>query len=882
MIGTSIAHYTVVEELGRGGMGVVWKARDHHLDRFVAIKVLSSEVVEFENVPRLVHEAKAASALNHPNIVHIYDVGDSNGLPYIAMEYIPGKTLAERISRRGLRLSEALKYGAQIADAMATAHHAGILHRDLKPGNIIIGDTGNVKILDFGLAKVVGGGTTSFSSTQTFIPEVSRRFAGTVPYLSPEQAEGLPLNLQSDIFSFGIILYEMISGINPFLRGSQHATIAAILNEEPKSLHELVPSIPPEVERLVTRCLRKSPEQRLRSMADLAIALRELQQESDSGQLYVTGSPHAASSKRRRFAVWTAIGLTTLALIGIGLWKARNDRAPAPSYELIPITTYPGRQMQPSLSPDGTQVAFSWNGAAADKFHIFLKALGPGPPLQLTHAAADDTSPAWSPDGESIAFLRTQDNGRFGVFVIPALGGSERHLTEISIPESAWMPGPYLSWTPDSRSLVLADHPTPDKPTSIFLFSIQTGDKRQLTFPAADILGDACVGLSPDGRALAFCRCAHLGAWITDMYVVELSAQLQPVADPRQVVPRNSLRINGLTWNRTGTELVFGAFRQDYDEGLWRVPIPNIANASASELQLGIGGWPSAARLSPRLAFDRSMGAGQNILRLPIHADNKTPEAPKLLISSTRGDFAPRYSPDGHRIAFESRRSGNLEIWTCDDEGQDCVQVTAIGAAFTGLPSWSPDGKQIAFYSRKNDKSHIFVIGADGTGLRQLTFEDSNHFMPRWSRNGAWIYYSSNATETVQVWKVPSQGGTPVQVTRNGGFASLESPDGRWLYYTKNQAADTSLWKLPLAGGEEVRVLPSVHVHNFDVVDNGLYYLEDPTTLKFLDAAGGSTTVAHLPPGYVGLSVSPDRKSIVFTANKPETSELIMVENFQK
>jgi eukaryotic-like serine/threonine-protein kinase len=881
MIGTSIAHYTVIEELGRGGMGVVWKARDHHLDRFVAIKVLSSEVVEFENVPRLVHEAKAASALNHPNIVHIYDVGDSNGLPYIAMEYVPGKTLAERINRRGLRLSEALKYGAQIADAMATAHHAGILHRDLKPGNIIIGDTGNAKILDFGLAKVVGSGTNSYASTQTFIPEVSRRFAGTVPYLSPEQAEGLPLNLQSDIFSFGIILYEMISGINPFLRASQLATIAAILNEEPKPLHELVPSVPAEVERLITRCLRKSPEQRLRSMADLAIALKELQRESDSGQLYVTGS-HAASNQRRRFMVGTAIGLASLTLISIGLWKTRRDRAPAPSYELTPITTYPGTEMQPSLSPDGAQVAFSWNGAARDKFHIFLKALGPGPPLQLTHAAADDTAPAWSPDGGSIAFLRTQGNGRFDVFVIPALGGSERKLTEISIPEIVWMPGPYLSWTPDSRSLVLPDRPTPDKPTAIFLFPIQTGEKRQLTFPSAGILGDSCPALSPDGRALAFCRCSHLGAWITDVYLVELSAQLQPTAEPRQVVPGHSLRVNGLTWNRIGTELVFGASRQDFgDQGLWRVPITSTVAAPASELKLGIASWPTAARLSPRLAFGRSMGGGLNILRLQIHSDNKNREVPRPLIDSTREDFAPGYSPDGHRIAFESDRSGNLEIWTCNDEGQDCLQVTTIGSAFTGLPSWSPDGKQIAFYSRKNDKSHIFVIGADGTGLRQLTFGDSNELMPRWSRDGAWIYYSSNATEPVQVWKVPSQGGAPVQVTRNGGFASLESLDGKWLYYTKNQAADTSLWKRPLAGGEELQVLPSVQLHNFDVVNDGLYFLADTTTLKFLDAAGASTTVAHLPPGYVGLSVSPDRRWIVFTAGKPEVSELIMVENFQ-
>ena len=210
------------------------------------------------------------------------------------------------------------------------------------------------------------------------------------------------------------------------------------------------------------------------------------------------------------------------------------------------------------------------------------------------------------------------------------------------------------------------------------------------------------------------------------------------------------------------------------------------------------------------------------------------------------------------------------------------MQLTSIGAEYTGLPSWSPDGKEIALYSRVQDKSQIFVIGADGTGLRQITSGEANHFFPRWSKDGRWIYFSSNTSGSTQLWKIPREGGVPVQITRGGGFAALESADSKWLYYTKTEATDSGLWKLPLAGGEEVQVIPSVHLHNFDIVSDGYYFLATASTLKFLNTAGQIITVApQLPQGYVGLSVSPDKKSILFTADKPQSSELVLVENFQ-
>jgi len=384
--------------------------------------------------------------------------------------------------------------------------------------------------------------------------------------------------------------------------------------------------------------------------------------------------------------------------------------------------------------------------------------------------------------------------------------------------------------------------------------------------------------LCRDGRTLAFCRCSHLGGWVIDLYTVALDSNLTLQSEVK--VPEHFIRPTGLAWNSQSTELIVGG-GQDNAQVLVRLPVPSRPGRPATELQVGTASWPTTARRSARLAFSRWSGGGESIWRLRIPEHGKAPEPPMALIASTRSDFAPRYSPDGKKIAFESARGGNLEIWTCNSAGEECMQLTSIGAEYTGLPTWSPDGKELAFYSRVHDRSHIFVVGADGTGLRQVTSDDANHFFPGWSKDGRWIYFSSNSGGSTQLWKTPREGGTPVQLTRGGGFASRESADGKWLYYTKTEAPDTSLWKLPLAGGQETQVVPSVHFHSFDVVSEGVYFRAD-TTLKFLNSAGQITTVApQLPYGYVGLSVSPDKKSILFIVSKPQTSELMLIDKFQ-
>jgi eukaryotic-like serine/threonine-protein kinase len=883
--GSELGPYVVEARVGAGGMGTVYRARDKRLGRLVAVKVLPPHFAASpERRWRFEREAKILAALNHPHICALYDVGHEGDVDYLVMEHVEGTALDRRLKKGRLVVQEVLEYAAQIADAMASAHAKGVIHRDLKPSNLMITDDGLVKVLDFGLAKLndraPGEPAPDLPDAET---PLTREGAvlGTLPYLSPEQARGEDIDARSDIFAFGSVLHEMITGVRAFERPSAAATLAAVLGDEPPPLRELAPDVPPELERLVARCLRKDPERRLRSMSDLGLGFRELKEESEPGS-----RRRAASSKVRRASrsAWVfALAAGVLATGALLLSWRRTGRSPRPTpLEVAPLTTYPGTQQNPSLSADGRQVAFSWNGPTQQNFDIYVKAPGSGPPLRLTTDAAEDVAPAWSPDGATIAFLRGRGSTKFSVLLIPALGGPERNLVDVTLPGVAWISPPFLSWFPNSQSIVVTDAPTGQSPTALFRVSIGAAERTPLTFPPPGIMGDSCAAVSPDGTALAFCRGGTVGEWSWSLNAVAIGRAGEPHGDLRQLSKKTW--VQGITWSPDSGRIIYSEAGS-----LWALGFPGSARASGEEpTKLDIPAeaqQPTVARESTRLAYSRPYGGDFDIWRVRLPKPGEKLEPPVRLIASTRNDFVPQYSPDGKRIAFESDRGGHLEIWVCDGGGDNCSPLTQMGSPFTGVPRWSPDGRHLAYYSRVGGEAQIFVIGAEGGAHRRLTLDASNNVFPAWSGDGQWIYHASNRSGTNQVWKLPFQGGKAVQVTRNGGFAAAESPDGKWLYYTRSEARDTALWRLPVMGGEETQVLPSVIFHNFVVLRDGLYFVAgtgQDQSLQFKSFALGTTrAVAPLAAGYVGLSVAPDRTYVLYTVTNPAGSELALVESFR-
>ena len=302
LLGQQLGSYQILSLLGTGGMGVVYKARDTRLKRSVAIKVLpADQVSDPERKRRFIQEARAASALNHPNIITIHDIGSEGGIDFIVMEYVAGKTLDQLIPRKGLRLNETLKLAIQMADALAKAHSAGIIHRDLKPTNVMVTDDGLVKVLDFGLAKLTEVESDEGATRTTQLQTEEGTIVGTVSYMSPEQAEGKKVDARSDIFSFGAVLYEMVTGQKAFQGDSKMSTLTAVLKQEPKPISQLVPAIPRDLEKIINRCLRKDPGRRFQHMDDLKVELEELKEESDSGTL--AGTPPAVRPTQRTW-VW--------------------------------------------------------------------------------------------------------------------------------------------------------------------------------------------------------------------------------------------------------------------------------------------------------------------------------------------------------------------------------------------------------------------------------------------------------------------------------------------------------------------------------------------------------------------------------------------------
>jgi eukaryotic-like serine/threonine-protein kinase len=886
--GQCIGHYEIVEKLGEGGMGVVYKARDIRLNRFVALKLLLAGQAGHENqLRRFALEARAASTLNHPNIVTVHDVASENGSDFIVMEYVRGSALDQLIPRKGMRLNEVLKISIQIADALSAAAAAGIVHRDLKPGNIMVTDSGLVKVVDFGLAKLID--PSASDQTATMHPnsdELARTregtVVGTVSYMSPEQAEGKTLDTRSDIFSFGALLYEMVTGQRAFRGETTISTLSAILRDEPQPVSALASDVPREFERIVNRCLRKDPDRRFQTMADVRVALLELKEESDSGKLSIGETPR----KSRR--AWWVAGASAIAAIAIGAaaWLYVPSHAPQPDFRVMPLTSYAGFQRDPAFSPDGNQIAFAWTGRSGTVTHIYAKIIGTDTPLQLTFGDMSDMHPAWAPDGKSIAFIRVLSPTVTGIYEVPPLGGPERHIAEV-------FSEPYqtLGWSRDNKWLVTSGRQEPGKPSRIFAISVESGQVRPISLGSEN--DEFYPALSFDSERLAFSRETSFGRW--GIFVVHVNQTLEPTEVPRRLQTPFGLNRQPV-WTPDGKEVIF-ANGGTVNTHLWRVAVDGGTPARDLSMIGTVAYQPAIASRGDRLAYVHDYN-NANIWSIPITPNGKA-GLPTSAVSAPRSSWIRpnAFSPDGKRITFESDRSGPYGVWIANTDGSNATFLSSS----SGSASWGPDGRTIAFDSRRDEKGEIYLISADGGPAHRITGAKGDNLHPCWSRDGKWIYFDSNRTGRFETFKISPQGGDEIQVTHNGGWTPQESPDGKFIFYTQTPALKGPLFKMPLAGGPETEVLPAVSDRRWAVSERGVWFLESTTTgfdpglwlmetpsagggnLRFLSFATGAVTTPRVIPKTPagGLAISRDGSTLLYNQVDHQATEILLVEHFR-
>ena len=603
-------------------------------------------------------------------------------------------------------------------------------------------------------------------------------------------------------------------------------------------------------------------------------------------QVALSASPAvivAPSLPNRRFIHLTsrqvAFVIAALALIA-GVWAFRTDRDPVQNnFKPVPLTTFPGAEIEPSFSPDGTRVVFAWNGPNEDNFDIYIKLIGAGDPLRLTKSPSADRNPAWSPDGQWIAFLRELDERESAVMLIPALGGAETEITRVGI---AWVHtwavhGRYLAWSSDGKSLFVIDNRSTDLWNyRVLNVSIRTRERRVVVVSKPGAVGPSALAVSPDGKTLAYMRTVSHGP--KELFLTSLTGD--GLRSERKVNIDSVLgyRPCTLDWTPDGKDIVFstcgGGIGRKTIEGPQRPVLLAGIHESSGDLAIARNG---------RLVYSQGV-EDEDIWRLSLTEDHAF--APTRLISSTRSENLVAFSPTGEKIAFQSGRSGTEEIWICNRDGSSPAQLTRSGMAYSGSPQWSPDARTIAFDKGEGGGAYgIYTISSDGGEPISLAGGPSNNVAPTWSRDGAWIYFTSDRTGRPEVWKVASKGGSQVQVTNNGGAEAQESPDGGELYYKKEAGQTGALWKAAIQGGKEVKVLDSVYQRDFAVTSRGIYYINrqgKAAEIRYLDfQTGHDKKLASVFSRCPGFSLAPDGSSLLFAQVDQAASDLMLVENFR-
>ena len=840
--GRTIGHYIVKSQLGAGAMGAVYEATDDRLGRSVAIKVILSDRPDGDDRRRFVHEAQAASALNHPNIVTVHEAGRDGDVDFIVMERIAGETLSHVIRSARLPLRTVLDYAAQIAGALAAAHDAGLVHRDLKPGNIMVTPRGLVKVLDFGLA--VQAAPSAFAATVTSLGSPAGT-AGTVSYMSPEQAQDKPVDSRSDVFGFGSVLYEMLTGTQAFHKGNAVATLASILHDEPAPIDPTV--APRPVARLVAKCLRKNPDDRWQHMSDVKQLLEDLAKDNES---FEAALPQAGTSTgRARSFPWPAVlgacaATAVLVFVAVRLVPSAVPTRTTDNRALFMVTADAGLTGAPAISRDGKFLAFASDRAKGDNLDIWVQQIGGREPLRLTQDPADESEPAFSPDDAMIAFRSEKDRG--GIYIVPALGGTPILLAAR---------GRHPRFSPDGRWVAYSvggEETSNPGSTGVFVINAGGGVPRAIHPEMATATNPIW---SPDGDRLlvlgrkdaAASALTQIDWWIlpvgdgapqrSDVFA-RLDKQKLKRPAPPQVYPAP------LDWRRAGSEdrILFSAFIGEA-VNLWEIPL--LGTGAAERLTLGPGlhqqgRWTSDAKSLTFAAAELNF----DVWMQPVDRATGTARGEmKRLTDELTEDLSPSIDWNGTTAAYVSRRSDTWSLRTIDvASGTQRSVLSSPTRLMTAR--LSGDGGRILFTSSNYDLMSVpsaggaaeklcehcgEVMGASSDGGSTLyePFENEDLLMydsdahatvtlakrpgadvilssARFSHDGKWVAFHAlrNANNSAQVWIVPVGPERPVPqpawIAVSDGEA-LErdpawSPDGRFLYYISERDGFRCVW----------------------------------------------------------------------------------------
>jgi len=886
--GARLGPFEILSALGAGAMGEVYRARDGRLGREVAIKVLPpSLAADGERLRRFEQEARAAGALNHPNVLALYDIGSHQGLPYLVTELLAGETLAERLARGPLAPRKAVDVAVQIARGLGAAHERGIVHRDLKPANVFVCGDGQVKILDFGLARLAqaapaGGPGAAEAPTLTRATDAGA-VLGTPGYMAPEQVRGLPAEPRSDLFALGAILYEMLAGRPAFPGETAAERMTAALRDEPPELPASGRPLPAGLDRIVRHCLEKDPGERFQSARDLGFALASLDVASGSGAGAAPAATPAAADRRRlrrglrglrglRLAAAGAGALAALAVLaalggmafGLGRWARR---APPPAEASFRYLTFSGRDASPAASPDGRLVAFSSDRDGRPR--IWLEQLAGGGEVALT--SGPDDLPRFSPDGAQILFSRDTGGGP-ALYRVPVLGGEARKVLDDA--DDA-------DFSPDGRQIafIRLSHTSHQSVASVLVASAEGGEVREI----ARGFGLNHPRWAPDGRTLALTRTVYAGTEEAVLLVSADGKRQWTILAPKPF----GGNLSAVAWSGPGElayiqsdSVIYGGsghlIRQDARTG--KVRAASWVPESSNVLDLVGPG---------RVVFDAG-SSRQNLREITLApaggGASEASAATRWLSRGNATDRQPVYSPDGDWVAFSSNRSGNLDLWEVSTRTGALRRLTD-DAADDWDPAFTRDGRRLLWSSNRDGHFECWTAGADGSGARPLTHGGTDAENPATSPDGSWLVYISGNAAGLGLWRARADGSGARRLAPQCDGPAEISPDGQYVLYPLNLTLFQSVLRvLRLADGAPVPFELSIDKRRRSVLPNRARWMPDGRAIAFLgqndqgvngvfvqdfapgrDTRGSRRSLGGFDPDLVteSFAISPDGKRLV-------------------